>query len=453
MLGPLIADVVERRPNPWSSRFSWRARVADSKEAARAMRYRAPQLPKKPTPKSRSTLVVSVTFEDGTGLLFRRHVRAPSHAAELQGTASNGPLKESWADDILSLAAQQAYYFVFALFPALLTLISIASFFPVANLVDEIVSVLGRFAPPDVLTIIADQIKKISQSDQGGVLTLAFLLTIWSSSGAMVSIITTLNAAYDITEGRPFWRVRLTAIALTLGMSLFVLVSIALVLVGPTSPNSWRSSLHLGTAFKWAWWVLQWPVVFLLVATGIGLVYYFAPDAKQDWIWITPGSILATVLWVARLARVQGVPQLLPQLQRDLRHARRLHRRPDVVLPLGPGHPGRGRDELRDRARVAIRESSGRESAWREEDDRPDGEAGLRRAAGERGNSDSSVPRRRELRSGQETAPRDGGRASERTDHRRRGAAPGRGEDRKGASAQSVGRPESRPAAEARRAA
>jgi membrane protein len=222
------------------------------------------------------------------------HLRMPLSFKEL----IKRTVKESWADDILSLAAQQAYYFIFALFPALLTLISIASFFPVANLVDEIVSVLGRFAPPEVLTIIADQIKKISQSDQGGVLTLAFLLTIWSSSGAMVSIITTLNAAYDITEGRPFWRVRLTAIALTLGMSLFVLVSIALVLVGPTFAEQLAVYLHLGAAFKWAWWILQWPVVFLFVATGIGLVYYFAPDAKQEWIWITPGSILATVLWV-----------------------------------------------------------------------------------------------------------------------------------------------------------
>jgi membrane protein len=206
--------------------------------------------------------------------------------------------KESWADDILSLAAQQAYYFVFALFPALLTLISLASFFPVTNLIDEIVSMLGRFAPPDVLKIVADQIYEISQSKQGGILTFAFLLTIWSSSGAMVSIITTLNAAYDITEGRPFWKVRLTAIGLTLGISLFVLLSFALVLVGPTVAEQLAVKMHLGEAFKWAWWVLQWPVVFALVATAIGLVYYFAPDAKQDWIWITPGSVLATILWV-----------------------------------------------------------------------------------------------------------------------------------------------------------
>jgi hypothetical protein len=56
--------------------------------------------------------------------------------------------------------------------------------------------------------------------------------------------------------------------------------------------------MHLGTAFKWTWWVLQWPVVFALVVTAIGLVYYFAPDARQDWIWITPGSVVATILWV-----------------------------------------------------------------------------------------------------------------------------------------------------------
>jgi membrane protein len=56
--------------------------------------------------------------------------------------------------------------------------------------------------------------------------------------------------------------------------------------------------MHLGQAFKWASWILQWPIVFSFVATGIGLIYYFAPDAEQDWIWITPGSVVATFLWV-----------------------------------------------------------------------------------------------------------------------------------------------------------
>ena len=222
------------------------------------------------------------------------HLHVPLSWTELAKRTS----KEIWADDLLNLAAQQAYYFFFALFPALLTFISIASFFPIENLVGEVVAVLGRFAPPEVLKIISDQITKISQSGHGGVLTFAFLLTIWSSSGAMVSIITTLNTAYDITEGRPLWKVRLIAMALTLGIAFFILVSIALVLVGPTLGEQLAIKLHMGAAFKWTWWILQWPVVFALVATGIGLVYYFAPDAKQEWIWITPGSIVATILWV-----------------------------------------------------------------------------------------------------------------------------------------------------------
>src|SRR5262245_6807324 len=157
---------------------------------------------------------------------------------------------------------------------------------------------LGQIAPPDVLTIITDQIRKISESQQGGILTGAFLLTVWSSSGAMVSIISTLNAAYDISEGRPLWKVRLTAIALTVGVALFIVASLALVLVGPGFAGHLANRLHLGTAFTWTWWVVQWPVVFTMVATAIGLVYYYAPDAEQEWVWISPGSIVATSLWV-----------------------------------------------------------------------------------------------------------------------------------------------------------
>src|SRR3954468_9147159 len=132
------------------------------------------------------------------------HFRVPLSWKELLVRTA----KEISADDLLNLSAQQAYYFFFALFPALLTLISLASFFPIDNLIGQVVTQLGRFAPPDVLNIITEQIKKISDSGHGGILTFAFLLTIWSSSGAMVSIISTLNAAYDITEGRPLWKVR-----------------------------------------------------------------------------------------------------------------------------------------------------------------------------------------------------------------------------------------------------
>lgn len=220
--------------------------------------------------------------------------------------------KEAWDDDILNLAAQQAYYFFFALFPALLFAIAVASFFPLQGLIDETVNFMSRFAPGEVTRILTDAMDKISEQNSGGILTFAFVVAIWSSSGAMVSIITTLNAAYDVTESRPWWKTRLAAIALTAGLAFFALVSMFLVIAGPTVAESIAARMNLGTVFTWTWWILQWPIVFALVATAIGLVYYFAPDVEQDWVWITPGSVLATLLWLAASLALKVYYQYVP---------------------------------------------------------------------------------------------------------------------------------------------
>ena len=223
------------------------------------------------------------------------HLRVPLSWTELLKRAA----KEAFDDNVFDLAAQQAYYFFFALFPALLFAIAVASFFPLQGLIDETVAMLSRFAPKDVIDILTGAMQSLSNQNSGGILTFAFLVTIWSSSGAMVSIITTLNAAYDVTESRPWWKTRLIAVALTVGIAFFILISMFLVIAGPTLAENIAARMHLGPAFKWTWWVLQWPVVFALVASAIGLVYYFAPDVEQDWVWITPGSVLATGLWLA----------------------------------------------------------------------------------------------------------------------------------------------------------
>ena len=119
----------------------------------------------------------------------------------------------------------------------------------------------------------------------------------------MSAIINTLNSAYDIEEGRPWWNVQLTAILLTLALR----CSSSSRSRWSSSARRWREKvavwMHLGPAFEWTWKILQWPVVFALASIGIALVYYFAPDAEQDWVWLTPGSIFATTLWlIASLA-------------------------------------------------------------------------------------------------------------------------------------------------------
>jgi len=206
--------------------------------------------------------------------------------------------KETINDDCLSLSAQLAYYFLLALFPALLFMVALASFFPIENLVGQIVNSMGQFAPPDVVRIVRDQILQVARSNSGGLLTIGMLMTLWSTSAAIVAIINTLNMAYDIEEGRPWWHVRLTAIGLTIALSVFILTSFALLIVGPDFAQGIADRFHLGQAFVWTWSILRWPVIFILVATAIGLIYYFAPDAEQDWVWLTPGSLVATALWI-----------------------------------------------------------------------------------------------------------------------------------------------------------
>jgi membrane protein len=206
--------------------------------------------------------------------------------------------KRAYTDNVLGWAAELAYYFFLALFPALLFLVALASFFPVHDLMNKILGTLGRVAPGEVLSLVRDQILQIAKNNNGGLLTIGFIGTIWSASSGMSSVSSVLNRAYHVDEGRSWLRVRMTAIALTAALAVFVLVSFALVIAGPELADKIADSVGLGAVFRWTWKIVEWPVVFVLISTGFGLVYYFSPDVEQEWKWITPGSLFATIVWI-----------------------------------------------------------------------------------------------------------------------------------------------------------
>jgi membrane protein len=121
---------------------------------------------------------------------------------------------------------------------------------------------------------------------------------LWSSSAALNSIVNALNRAYDIVDRRPWWRVRLVAMGLTLALAVFMLFALSLVLSGPGVATYLGKVTGLGTPFKWAWLVMQWPLAIVLVSTAIGFIYYFGPDAHQPWDRVMPGALTATALWL-----------------------------------------------------------------------------------------------------------------------------------------------------------
>ena len=205
--------------------------------------------------------------------------------------------KETLDDDCIGIAAQLAYYFALALFPALLFVVALASYLPY-DVIDDVVAALAPIAPAEVLDLIRQQLESIVSGSAPNILTIGVLGALWSSSGAMTTIVSALNKAYDVPESRPWWKVRLVAIGLTIALAVFVLLSFTIIVAGPNFGHYIASWIGLGDAFDLAWRVVRWPLVFALATSGIAMVFYYAPDADQEWIWITPGSILTTVLWV-----------------------------------------------------------------------------------------------------------------------------------------------------------
>ena len=207
-------------------------------------------------------------------------------------------LHEIQKDECLGRAAQLAYYFLFALFPFFLFLTTLLGYLPIPNLLDRIMEVLAPLLPGDALRLVQDNLHQLVTGERGGLLSFGILAALWTSSSALTAIIDSLNRAYDVEEGRPFWKVRLTAILLTVGMSLFIMVALVLLTFGPQLGRWVADLVGLGGVFAFTWNILRWPVIVGLLILAMAMGYYFAPDVEQEWKWITPGSALAVIGWL-----------------------------------------------------------------------------------------------------------------------------------------------------------
>ncbi len=201
-------------------------------------------------------------------------------------------------DDSFGRAAQLAYYFLFALFPFFLVLTTLLGYLPVPNLLDRLMETLAEMLPGEALQLVQDNVRELVTNQRGGLLSLGILAALWTSSSAVTAIIDGLNRAYDVEEGRPFWKVRLMAILLTIGLSVFIIVSLILLTFGPQIGGWIADKVGLGSAFKLAWNILRWPVIVGLLIAAMALIYYVAPDVEQEWQWITPGSVVAVIGWL-----------------------------------------------------------------------------------------------------------------------------------------------------------
>lgn len=207
---------------------------------------------------------------------------------------------ESQEDELLGRAAQLSYYALLALFPALIFLTALMGLLSVERFMPELMTYLRNVLPADALSMVERFLTQVAEGSGGNILSLGGLGALWASSSGVTAIMDALNVVFGVKEDRrPFWRIRLTAIALTIALAGFVILSLGLVLYGPTIGRWVADHLGFGAVFTWIWNVLQWPLIAGLMLIVVAALYHLCPDRRyRRWRWITPGSVFAVVMWL-----------------------------------------------------------------------------------------------------------------------------------------------------------
>ena len=208
--------------------------------------------------------------------------------------------RETQDDELLGRAAQLAYYALLALFPALIFLTALMGLLSVESLMPELMAYLRNVLPADALSMVQRFLTQIAEGSGANILSFGGLGALWASSSGVTAMMDALNVVFDVKEDRrPFWRIRLIAILLTIGLAGFVILSLALVLYGPTIGGWIADRMGFGVAFTRAWNVLQWPVIVSLMLVVVAAIYHLCPDRRYTrWRWLTPGAVFAVLMWL-----------------------------------------------------------------------------------------------------------------------------------------------------------
>jgi membrane protein len=202
-------------------------------------------------------------------------------------------------DDVPLLAAGVAFYALLALVPALVALVSVYGL--VANPADIERNVDDELAaaPTEVGNLVQSQLEAIVDSSPSGLRIGALVglaVALWSASSGMKNLMTAVNRAYHEEESRGFLKLRLMSLLLTLGSMVLGAVAVFALLVAPSSLDRDGAQGTVRSVVE----IVRWPVLALVVIVGLAVLYRFGPDRDgARWRWISPGAVLATVVWLA----------------------------------------------------------------------------------------------------------------------------------------------------------
>jgi len=203
-------------------------------------------------------------------------------------------------DELVTRSAALSFYFIFALFPMVLSLLAVLGLF--AQSYPFRVGLLNQFGnlmPPSALDLVEKTIQEISIHSTRWKLVTGLVLAVWSGSSGTGCIMNALNRCYRVRDSRPYWKTKLIALALTTSISALTLLALGTVLTGGDLAELVGTRIGLSHFVVSTWHFAEWPIALFFFLLSLALLYYAGPDVRHKWRWITPGSLVGVLGWVA----------------------------------------------------------------------------------------------------------------------------------------------------------
>lgn len=200
-------------------------------------------------------------------------------------------------DDMSTYASALAYQMLFSLFPFVLFLIALIGFLHLPDFFSWLRLQSELVLPPQALDLVNPVIDQLQQS-KGGLMSIGIVIALWTASAGVRLMMSAMNAAYDVPEARPAWKRIPLSIAYTVGIAGMLLLAAALMVLGPQVMGWIAGQIGMEDFIVTLWTILRWPVIVILMMVAVALMYYVMPDVKQKFRFITPGSVLAVVVWI-----------------------------------------------------------------------------------------------------------------------------------------------------------
>lgn len=207
-------------------------------------------------------------------------------------------LKDFSKDDMTTYASALAYRAIFSLFPFLLFLIAMLGVLDLQEFFTWLREQVSLVLPPDALELVNPVIDQM-QNQKSGLLSVGIVVALWSASIGVRSLMNAMNKAYGVEEGRPAWKLMLLSVLYTIGLAVILLLAAGLMIIGPQVIEWLAEQVGLKEIVVTLWTWLRWPVIVILMMLVVAVLYYVTPDVEQEFRFITPGSVLAVIVWIA----------------------------------------------------------------------------------------------------------------------------------------------------------